>query len=107
MSKDREERFSNGADLASALERAGAKSERPRLPPTREQPVFDATVPQAATIAQAETPFATPSVRPVRPADALPAGVYTLEVTVGGNRRLQQSVVLRAGERQQERFVVP
>lgn len=50
---------------------------------------------------------ALPGVGPVRPADALPAGTYTLEVTVAGNRRLQQSVVLRAGERQQERFVVP
>ena len=50
---------------------------------------------------------ALPGVGPVRPAEALPAGTYTLEVTVAGNRRLQQSVVLRAGERQQERFVVP
>jgi hypothetical protein len=48
-----------------------------------------------------------PGVGPVRTAEALPAGTYSFEVSVAGNRRLQQSVTLRAGERQQERFVVP
>lgn len=50
---------------------------------------------------------ALPGVGPVRPAEALPAGTYSLEVSVAGRLRLHQSVTLRAGERQQERFVVP
>jgi hypothetical protein len=48
-----------------------------------------------------------PGVGPVRTAEALPAGTYTFEVSIAGNRRLQQAVTLRAGERQQERLIVP
>jgi hypothetical protein len=48
-----------------------------------------------------------PGVGPVQTAEAVPAETYTFEVSVAGNRRLQQSVTLRAGERQKERFIVP
>ncbi|HEX6813902.1 MAG TPA: hypothetical protein VF384_19930 [Planctomycetota bacterium] len=50
---------------------------------------------------------ALPGVGPVRLGEAVPGGVYTFEVTVAGNRRVQHSVSLRAGEKQQERIVVP
>jgi hypothetical protein len=56
--------------------------------------------------ASAKAIDALPGVGPVRPAEALAAGLYTLEISIAGNLRLQQSVTLRVGERQRERFVV-
>jgi hypothetical protein len=41
------------------------------------------------------------------PAEAVPAGVWQLDVFVDGELRLQQQLVLRAGERQHERVFAP
>jgi hypothetical protein len=40
-------------------------------------------------------------------AQPVPAGTYAFEVSIAGQQRVQQFVTLRAGERQQERIVVP
>ncbi len=69
------------------------------------------TVPRRWTVvsgtAAATAIDALPGVGPVWPAEAMPAGVWTLEVFVAGDPRVQRALMLRAGERQVERIVVP
>jgi hypothetical protein len=48
-----------------------------------------------------------PGIGATWPAEAVPAGVYTFEVFVAGDPRVQRSIALRAGERQVERVIVP
>ena len=48
-----------------------------------------------------------PAVGPTWPAQPLAPGTYTLELFVADQLRVQQLLTLRAGERQEERIVVP
>ncbi|MEO6598032.1 MAG: hypothetical protein ABIP94_25085 [Planctomycetota bacterium] len=48
-----------------------------------------------------------PGKAPTWPAEAVPASIYALEVHVAGELRLQRTLMLRVGERQVERIVVP
>ena len=50
---------------------------------------------------------ALPGPGPCRAAEPVAAGTWQLDVLVGGEPRVQRQLVLRAGERQTERIVVP
>ncbi|HEX5050178.1 MAG TPA: hypothetical protein VFZ65_00270 [Planctomycetota bacterium] len=48
-----------------------------------------------------------PGTGPTWPAEAVPAGMHAFEVRIAGDLRVQLTLLLRAGERQVERVVVP